>query len=141
MPWWTPTKWTAIAADYCYGETVQSAVYKSKGSGLNSVEWRTELPGEGYYDVSVWNPKTGGSFGMNFGRRNRRDREERNQTYVVAYDQEKESITLDMEQEDSGWVSLGSFYFPKGEVKITLTDDVSGSYVIADAVKFTRINE
>ena len=141
MPWWTPTKWTAIAADYCYGETVQSAVYKSKGSGLNSVEWRTELPGEGYYDVSVWNPKTGGSFGMNFGRRNRRDREERNQTYVVAYDQEKESITLDIEQEDSGWVSLGSFYFPKGEVKITLTDDVSGSYVIADAVKFTRINE
>lgn len=140
-PWWVPTKWTAIAADYCYGETVQSAVYKSKGSGLNSVEWRTELPGEGYYEVSVWNPKTGGSFGMNFGRRNRREQEERNQTYIVQYDQKKESITIDMEQEDSGWVSLGSFYFPKGEVKITLSDDVSGRYVIADAVKFTRIHE
>lgn len=140
MPWWTPSKWTAIAADYCYGETIQSAVYKSKGSGLNSVVWSTEIPRDGYYEVAIWNPKTGGSFGMNFGPRNRRNREERNQTYLLQYDQEKESITLNMEQEDSGWVSLGNFYLPAGKVSITLTDNVSGNYVIADAVKFTKVN-
>ena len=56
MPWWMPSKWTAMAADYCYGETIQSAVYKSQGHGNNSVEWSTELEKTGYYEISIWNP-------------------------------------------------------------------------------------
>ena len=36
---------------------------------------------------------------------------------------------------------IRQFLFPERRGEITLTDDVSGSYVIADAVKFTRINE
>lgn len=140
MPWWMPSKWTAIAADYCYGETVNSAVYKKTGSGNNSVEWTAELPQDGYYEVSVWNPKMGGMFAMSFDRRRRRDRGERNQTYTIQYDQEKETVTLDLEQEEGGWVSLGNFYLPKGTATITLTDKVSGDYVIADAVRFTLAN-
>ena len=142
MPWWMPSKWTAMAADYCYGETINSAFYKSKGSGNNSVEWTAELPKDGYYEISVWNPKMGGMFGMMAmgGRRNhRRDKVERNQTYTILYDQGKESITIDLEQEDGGWVSLGNYYLPAGTATITLTDKVSGDYVIADAVKFTLV--
>lgn len=139
-PWGVPSKWTAIAADYCYGETIQSAVYKKKGSGNNSVVWTVEIPKDGNYEVSVWNPKTG-MFGMSFGPRRRHDREERNQTYLLQYDEGKESFTLDLEQEDGGWVSLGNFYLRKGEASITLTDKVSGNYVIADAVKFTLTDE
>lgn len=137
MLWRMPSKWTAMAADYCYGETINSAVYKQKGSGNNSVEWTTDLPQEGYYEVFIWNPKTDGMSRMDFGPHRRRNKEERNQTYTLHYNQEKESLTLDLEQEDTGWVSLGNFYLPRGEVKITLTDKVSGNYVIADAVKFT----
>ena len=60
-----------------------------------------------------------------------------NQTYVIHYGTEKEEITLDMEMEPEGWISIGSFYLPEGTVSITLNDAVSGRYVIADAVKFT----
>ena len=137
MPWWMPSKWTAMAADYCYGETIQSAVYKSQGHGNNSVEWSTELKKTGYYEISIWNPKM---TGFGFGPPRRRHREERNQTYVIQYDEEKEEITLDLEMEPEGWISLGNFYLPEGPVTISLNDAVSGSYVIADAVKLTRTN-
>lgn len=141
MPWRIPSKWTAIAADYYYGETINSAVYKRKGSGNNSVEWTAELPKDSYYEVFIWNAKSGGTFGMSFGPRRRHEKIERNQTYTLLYDQGKESITIDLEQEDDGWVSLGNYYLPKGTTTISLTDKVSGDYVIADAVKFSLINE
>ena len=137
MPWWMPSKWTAMAADYCYGETIQSAVYKSQGHGNNSVEWSTELKKTGYYEISIWNPKM---TGFGFGPPHRQHREERNQTYVIQYGEEKEEITLDLEMEPEGWISLGNFYLPEGPVTISLNDAVSGSYVIADAVKLTRTN-
>lgn len=140
MPWRNPSKWTAIAADYCYGASINSAVYKKQGSGNNSVEWRAELPKDSYYEVSIWNPKMDNAFVLG-GRGRRRERNERNQTYTLAYDQGKESITLDLTQEDGGWVTLGNFYLPQGTATITLTDKVSGNYVIADAVKFTLLDE
>lgn len=136
-PWWSPSKWTNIAGDYCYGETINSAVYKRKGSGNNSVEWTADIPKNGYYEVAVWNAKQD----MRRGPGRRREREERNQTYTIRYGNEEENITLDMEQESSGWIPWGNFYLSKGPVTITLTDKVSGRYVIADAVKFTFINE
>ncbi|MCI5706494.1 MAG: hypothetical protein MR298_04110, partial [Odoribacter sp.] len=66
--------------------------------------------------------------------------EERNQTYTISYGKEEESITLNLQQEDPGWISLGNFYLPQGTTTITLTDKVSGRYVIADAVKFSSNN-
>lgn len=138
QPWYMPSQWTTIAADYCYGETIQSAVYKSKGSGNNSVEWKAEIPEDGYYDVAIWNPKSNMRFAMRDRRRGRGHQEERNQTYLIRYDEEEESITLNLEEEEEGWVSLGNFYLPQGTATITLTDKVSDNYVIADAVKFTR---
>ena len=140
MPWWMPSQWTAIAADYCYGETINSAVYKNKGSGANAVEWKTEIPKDGYYEVSIWNAKMSGRIFF-MDRRRGRHKEERNQTYTIQYDKEKESVTLDLDEETEGWVSIGNFYLPQGEVIITLTDKVSGDYVIADAVKFTATEE
>lgn len=132
-PWWAPSQWTSVVADYYYGETIHSAVYKSKGSGANSVEWKAEIKREGYYELSVWNPKSNMfHFG---GRRDRR--EEREQTYTLHTGQEMETFVLDLERENEGWVSVGNFYLPKGSVTLTLTDKVSGNYVIADAIKFT----
>lgn len=136
-PWWVPSKWTAVAGDFCYGETVSSAVCKRKGSGANYVEWSAEIPKDGYYEVSIWNPKQQVFYG---GGRRRGNREERNQTYTLLFGDEKENITLDLLQEDMGWISVGSFYIPKGTAKILLTDKVTGNYVIADAVKFTLTN-
>lgn len=132
-PWRAPSQWTSVVADYYYGETVHSAVYKSKGNGANAAEWQTSINREGYYELFIWNPKSNVfHFG---GRRDRR--EEREQTYTLHSGQETETFTLDLEKEDEGWVSVGNFYLYEGIVTLTLTDKVSGNYVIADAIKFT----
>lgn len=140
--WRMPSQWTLFAADYCYGESVCSGVYKKKGNGNNSVVWTAELPKSGYYEVSIWNAKQNMMFGMMGRGRGHREKMKRNQTYTIQYDKEKEDITLDLEQEEIGWVSIGNFYFSQGPVSITLTDKVDGDfgYVVADAVKFTLNN-
>ena len=134
-PWWAPSKWTAIATDYCYGDVIQSAFYKRKGSGNNAVVWSAEIQQDGYYEISIWNPKQN-----RMGPPRRHDNEERNQTYTISYGKEEESMSLNLQQEEPGWISLGNFYLPQGTTTITLTDKVSGDYVIADAVKFTKTN-
>lgn len=134
-PWWAPSKWTAIATDYCYGDVIQSAFYKRKGSGNNAVVWSAEIQQDGYYEISIWNPKQN-----RMGPPRRHDNKERNQTYTISYGKEEESMTLNLQQEEPGWISLGNFYLPQGTTTITLTDKVSGDYAIADAVKFTKTN-
>lgn len=135
MPWRFPSKWTAVIGNTCYGESVYSAVYKRKGNGGNKVEWATKIPRDNYYEIFVWNPK----FEVwNWGR-HRRTRSDQTQTYTIEYDKEAETVSVDFAQEENGWVSLGSFYLPSGEVKVILSDKVSANYVVADAVKFVLI--
>ena len=67
--------------------------------------------------------------------------------YTVCYGDKQEEIELPLDEEleglPSGWVSLGKFDFPEGEVRVILSDkevnkdkDVA---IIADAVKFVRL--
>lgn len=121
----------------CYGKPVHSAVYKAKGVGANKVQWVTTIPKDNYYEVFIWNPKFEN---WNWRRRNR-GHEGHAQTYVVGYEEEEENITVDLGQEENGWVSLGNFYFPAGKVSVTLSDNVSAGFAMADAVKFTVINK
>lgn len=141
FPWRFPSKWTAVVNNTCYGSPINSAVYKSKGKGGNQVVWTAELPKDNYYEVFIWNPKFDSGF-MSFssGRGGRgHGRENRTQDYIIKYDMEEEKVSVDLGQEENTWVSLGSFYLPKGEVTVTLTDKVGGQYVVADAVKFTML--
>lgn len=133
-PWWVPSQWTAIASESYYGEIVHSAVYKKKGAGNNSAVWTADIPRSGNYEVSVWNPKP--RYTMYIYGRHNRPGEDRKQTYLLQYGSEKEAVTVDLGQEDEGWISLGNFHLPQGAVSVTLTDKVSGGYVIADAVRF-----
>lgn len=139
MPWRLPSKWKAIAANFCYGEIVKSAYMKRKGSGNNSVVWNADIPKDGYYEIAIWNPKPDGPWGS---RRHGRQREEHNQTYTIRYGDETEEITIDLQSEELGWMPIGNFYLRKGKVSITLTDKITGNFdwVLADAVKFTPVN-
>ncbi len=134
-----PAEWTAAIATGCYGDIVRSALYKRKGTGQASATWTTQLPEDGYYEIAVWktnalNPHFSIISTAVAGRQ-----AEHNYHYLVRYGEEEEAVVIDMAQEEYGWVSLGHFDLPAGEVSVTLTDETTGRYVIADAVKFTRI--
>ena len=48
-------------------------------------------------------------------------------------------MTVDLNQGENGWVSLGTFYLPRGKVSVILSDKTGGQFVVADAVRFSRI--
>jgi len=134
QPWRFPSVWTPIINNTCYGLPVNSAVHRKKGMGNNKAVWTAQIPGDNYYEIWVWNPKLETWW---FG--GRRHRNENNQTYVIKSEGGEETVTVDLNQGDNGWVSLGSFYLSAGEATVTLTDKVSGAFVVADAVKFSLI--
>ena len=135
------TEWTATSMDCCYGDIVRSAMFKKKGTGQATASWRTELPEEGYYEISVWNARDENSYVITVTEEGKEEKMGRGQRYTVqAEGQEaEEPVIVDMEAEKNDWVSLGQFYLPAGEVSVTLTDETEGIYVIADAIKFRLV--
>ena len=139
VPFFAPTEWTETADVWCYGDIVKSAFFKKSGTGQACATWTAELPEGGYYEIAVWNakqPNVRYIIGTADGGEKRAERDYR---YIVRYGEEEETVAIDLEPEENGWVPLGHFDLPAGEVNITLTDETTGEYVIADAVKFTRI--
>lgn len=126
--WWAaPSKWKATVDNNCYGDVIHSAYFKKKGNGANKAQWKIDVPKEGYYELFIHNSR--------IDMWGHRQREEMTQDYTVRYGTEEEVLTLDMNREEIGWVSMGSFYFPAEDITITLSDKVTGRYVIADAIK------
>ena len=136
-----PNEWTAVIMEECHGDIVRSGVYKKQGTGQATATWNAEIPEEGYYEIAVWNARDENTYLVTFTETGEEKRLGRGQHYIIRYagQEEDEEIVIDMDEEPNDWISLGHFHLPAGEVSVTLTDETTGRYVIADAVKFTRI--
>ncbi|MCP3917460.1 MAG: hypothetical protein GY711_18095, partial [bacterium] len=57
---------------------------------------------------------------------------------VVDSAGDQETATLDAEEGESGWNSVGTFQIADGETRVELSDVVDGGrFVIADAIRWT----
>ena len=99
----------------------------SGGTGANSVRWTPELPEAGRYFVYYRLPD---------GAANRAP----DAPFAVISDAGTRIVRVDQRQASNGeWQSLGSFVFSAGTSGyVTLSDAATGTYVIADAIKFVR---
>lgn len=102
-------------------------VFKKSGKGNNPVEWTTDLPEDGLYEVSVFIVNRQVSFDGH-----------PEQYYTLTTRDGEEKITLKIEPMDYGWMPLGTFHLTAGENKITLSDKgIDPQQIIfADAVKW-----
>lgn len=136
ISWRPPSEWTLIKDANFYGTNIHSAIYRKKGKGNSHVEWKTTIPESGYYELYIWNayPRHGG--------RNRGwdNNEKELQYYSIQYGTENEELELACNQEEGGWIPMGRFRFEQDEkVVVTLSDITDRNYVIADAIKFVKI--
>lgn len=134
---WVPAYHTSAC-----GDSIRGYHCIGGGVGESTATWRVALP-RGYYEIWVKvfkdyiatfpGIKAFPSSVVNY--------------YTVCYGDKQEEIELPLDEEleglPSGWVSLGKFDFPEGEVRVILSDkevnkdkDVA---IIADAVKFVRL--
>lgn len=141
----TPSRWTPSVDIFYYGDSVRSGYFKGFGKGDYTATWRTELKMGGKYRVlarvSRYNIDGLRQLGVQNGVIYH---------YTVESVNGKEQISVDLDRffqprQWVGWVSLGEFDLPEGEVSVTLSDyDELGRdfiAVVADAVKWEKLED
>lgn len=117
--WITGTAATPYGSDYRWRST-------TSGPAAGEVEWRPSLPEAGSYDVAVWYVS-----GVNRAT---------NAAYVIDHADGTATVAVNQQINGSQWFSIGSFDFNAGTSgRVRLNDVATGSVVIADAVRFTRV--
>ncbi len=131
--WWRPpTSWTATTNDEFYGEYVRSGYYIKGGEGDQVATWNVPVQKAGYYDVY---------FHLYKMRQRGRDRGEDkgNYNFIIHADDGPEEAALDIQNAETGWNHLGSFYFSPDTAKIELSNKTQLRMVFADAVKIVEL--
>ena len=124
-----------------YGFPIRSAYVKQAGTGKQKVEWSTELPREGKYEVF-----------FHYAKPTYIDMDRKQEFYYSIFDGNGEhEVVAFVNGDDVGWISLGVFDFTK-EARVTLSDRdrkeqikrnnrVISQELVADAVKWVWLKE
>lgn len=130
--------WVPIIDQHCYGFPVRSAFYKRAGNGQQKVEWSTQLPQAGKYEVFFYHVKP---YSVNY--------DPVQEFYYTVFDgREEHEVIIPVQGKEVGWVSLGVFEFTGESAKVTLRDKDRGNIggensrpqeLVADAVKWVRL--
>ena len=131
--YWRPQAvWTNSLGQTYHGTYLRSAVLKASGNGNDKALWKCALPESGRYEVQAFIPSD-----LNVGWRNRNSRGRFH--YAIHHANGIENAETWPVRERNGWVSLGRYFFDKGEAVVELSDKSEFPYVVADAVKWIRL--
>ena len=140
-----PSRWTPSVDMYYYGDSVRSCYFKGFGKGDYTATWRTNLEAGGKYRISARVSRRNidgfASFGAQKGVIYH---------YTVNSTNGEEQVGVELDhffqpRQWEGWVSLGEFDLPAGEVSVTLSDydELGRDYVavVADVVKWEKLED
>ncbi len=113
-------EWMALDGQTEYGNDFY---YHAVGTGTKSATWTLAVPEAGNYNVYAW-----------WAEGTNRAADAR---YTVNFEGGSDTITVCQQNRGGQWNYLGNYPFNAGNYNVVLTDNAtSGSYVIADAIKF-----
>jgi ABC-type transport system involved in multi-copper enzyme maturation permease subunit len=131
-----PRRWSRAELDDAWGRYRRTLALIAKGDGARAATFAAELPRAGRWRVELHLPPrpTGREAVLNQGWRYG--------SYDLALHQNGDDrpIEFDAGAAEPGWSSLGDFQLDRGAVEVTLSDDTSGSVVIADALRFVALD-
>lgn len=130
--WRAPRTWRATTNSDYFGKFIRSAHYIKSGDGNKKVTWNIPIKEAGTYEVYSYLTKS------RRGRGPGRNQDEGGEYTYTIYSETQEEVIVDLQSVDSGWNSLGSFYFSGDTVKVELGNKTSGPVVIADAIKLVK---
>jgi hypothetical protein len=129
--WRPPTSWRATTNSDYFGKFIRSAHFIKSGDGNKKATWRIPINENGTYEVFTYLTK-------NRRGRGRNNQDNQGEYIYTIFGENKEEVTVDLKTIDSGWNSLGSYYFSGDTVKVELGNKTSGRIVIADAIKLVK---
>lgn len=148
--YWVPETWKPVVKSDYFGKYVLSAVYtRPSNTPERIVAWSTPIKEKGYYEIYTYIGKSadqvtvrrGGSEGVPPppGQGNE-ESPFRDMHYRIHHDEGVEEITIDYENAEGGWNMLGRFYLSGDSAKVELTNQSQGKVVIADAIKWEKMD-
>ncbi|HEX2969676.1 MAG TPA: hypothetical protein VHO46_11305 [Bacteroidales bacterium] len=148
--YWVPEIWQPVVQSTYYGKYILSAVYtRPAGTADRKVTWSAPVGKPGFFEVYAFIGKSADRVTVRKGAEEDapqsegprgQDNQYRDQHYRVFHDQGIEEITIDYENAEAGWNNLGRYYISGDTAKVELTNESRGKVVIADAVKWVRLN-
>lgn len=130
--------WQSSIDSKFHGFPVRSAYSKQAGEGKLKVEWSTQLPRDGKYEVLFYHPRVFNEPMQEF-------------YYTIHDGKEEHEVMVPVDANIEDWVSIGVFDF-HGYAKVVLSDrdrknkvknanGYSPQELVADAVKWIKIKE
>jgi hypothetical protein len=145
--WYIPEYWQPVVLTSYYGKYIRSAVYTRAGTGDKTITWKTVIKEPGYYDIFTYIGKTVDRMTVRSGEAAGIAKEEAKENspykdmhFKIYHDEGVEDITLDYENAEGGWNTLGRYYLSADTATVVLTNQSSGRMVIGDAVKWEKQN-
>ena len=154
-----PRQWKATAQPEFYGKYVLSAFVTRKGSGDLKALWNAEIKETGMHEVYYYIGRLpipgrgrraagpgggpGGRRGGGPGAQEGGDTQQENEgsyQLTVFHDDGEDVVNIDIGSAEEGWNLLGSYYLSAGPAKVALSNETEGRMVVADAVKWVKLN-
>jgi hypothetical protein len=150
--YWAPEKWQKTVQSAYYGKYILSSVFTRGGDGDRSVTWATRIEEPGFYDVYCYIGKAADRITVRSttggqappppppGGEGRGNSPYKDMHYKIHHDEGVEEITIDFENAEAGWNSLGRYYLSTDSAKVELTNQSSGRIVLGDAIRWVKAN-
>ena len=136
-----PVRWTQ-ALDECenlptdfYSRLMTTVHYVKSGKGTKKVQWETDIPERGKYDVLFYTPQ---NKKFNLWSFEGASSAVKDFHFTVNHDDGASELIEDVSRNKDRWLNLGTFYFSKGPASVILSDESKGKLVYADAVKWVK---
>lgn len=110
--------------------------YHAAGTGQNAATWTFEAldPTKRYQVYSTWSAQSNRATDAPFTMLD-------DTTSLATIRVNQQFAPSDATFDEQGWYSLGVYQLASGKLTVQLTDDASGGYVIADAVRIVEVPE
>ena len=128
--WRAPINWTPTTNSSFYGKYIRSASYIRSGSGDRKAIWKVPINKTAYYDVYYYKE--------NVQQRRSRDKPKGEYQFVIHHNNGTDEPVLSLNNDQTGWNHLGSYYFSPDTAIVELTNNSESRVVIADAIKFVK---
>jgi ABC-type transport system involved in multi-copper enzyme maturation permease subunit len=129
--WNPPVEWTLTTNDQFYGKQIRSAYYLKGGTGDRKATWNVPVKVAGYYKLLAYIPKVKGGWGHE-------EKTDEEYNFTIFHDDGQDHQVVNMKDNDSGWMEIGSYHFSPDTVKIELSNLSKARNIFADAVKLIK---
>jgi hypothetical protein len=122
-------RWSRWIRGDFHGKYRHTAAVVRAGKGGRKAIFTAEIPDAGEWELEYYLPNRRGR-----GRGPRRMIG--TWSLTVADVTDSREVEFEVEEADAGWNSLGAFDIGAGEVRVEVSDETEGHYVLADAIRW-----